>query len=286
MKHGLMMVSALVLAVGCEKANKGSIADDIPAGEVRLIGAGVAPRTVLTYQVDKGTHVTLDMVMHLGMEAPGLPIPAMPTIKMSMDETCTDVEPSGAMRFEVKVGSISADGSGPMAEAMAHASDMMKDMVYKFRLSPSGKIDDVSVDGLTGAMADVGAQMKNAIEQFAAPLPTDAVGKGSTWKFKRTGEANGVKMATVNQFELLELKDQIATFKVAGRVVAPSQTIEKNGISIKVDKMDGDVHGVIANDLKRFAPAGTFGMTMDMAMSAAGQKLKIHMTIDSEITAH
>ncbi len=286
MKHGLILVSALVLAVGCEKANKGSIADDLPADQVRLIGAGVAPRTVLKYQVDKGTHVTLDMTMKLGMEAPGLPIPPMPTIKMSMDETCTDVDPSGSMRFEVKVGSITADGSGPMAQAMAQASEMMKDMVYKFRLSPSGQIDDVTVDGLTGPMAEVGAQMKNAIEQFAAPLPADAVGKGSIWKFKRAGEANGVKMATVNQFELIELKDQIATFKVQGRVVAPSQTIEKNGISIKVDKMDGDVHGTIANDLKRFAPAGTFGMTMDMAMSAAGQKIKMHMTIDSEITAH
>ncbi len=280
------MVSALVLAVGCEKANKGSVADDLPTGEVVLIGAGVDPRTVLKYQVDKGTHVTLDMTMKLGMSAPGVPIPAMPLIKMSMDETCTDVDPSGFMRFEVKVGAITADGSGPMADAMERASDMMKNMVYKFRLSPSGKIDEVTVDGLTGPMADVGTQMKNAIEQFAAPLPTEPVGKGSTWKFKRSGEANGVKMATVNQFELVELKDQIATFKVQGRVVAPPQTIEKNGMTVKVDKMDGDVHGTIANDLKRFAPAGTFGMTMDMAMAAAGQKLKMHLTIDSEIVAH
>lgn len=286
MKHGLMMVSALVLAVGCEKANKASVADDLPAGEVRLIGAGVDPRTVLRYQVDKGTHVTLDMVMNIGMEAPGVPIPAMPTIKMSLDETCTDVEPSGLMRFEVKVGSITADGTGPMADAMAKATDMMKNMAYRFRLSPSGKVDDVTVDGLTGPMADVGTQLKNAIEQFAAPLPTEPVGKGSTWKFKRAGEANGVKMATVNQFELIDLKDQIATFKVEGRVVAPSQKIEKNGISIQVDKMDGTVHGTIANDLKRFAPAGTFDMTMDMAMSAAGHKIKMHMSIDSEITAH
>ena len=67
---------------------------------------------------------------------------------------------------------------------------------------------------------------------------------------------------------------------------APAQSIEKNGMSIKLDKMDGKVHGTIANDLKRFAPAGTFGMTMDMAMSAAGQKLTMHMKIDSEITAH
>lgn len=286
MKHGLMMVSALVLAAGCEKANKGSVVEDMPTGEVVLIGAGVDPRTVLTYQVEKGTHVTLDMVMNIGMEVPGMRTPPMPTIKMSMDETCVDVEPTGAMRFEVKVASITADGTGPMADAMAQAGDAMKNMSYRFRLSPAGKIDDVTVAGLTGPMAQIGSQMKDSIEQFTAPLPTGPVGKGSTWKFKRAGEANGMKMATINQFELLDLQGGVATFKIDGRVVAPAQSIEKNGMSIKLDKMDGKVHGTIANDLKRFAPAGTFGMTMDMAMSAAGQKLTMHMKIDSEITAH
>ena len=144
----------------------------------------------------------------------------------------------------------------------------------------------VAVEGLTGPMAELGTQMKGAIEQFAAPLPDEPVGKGSTWKFKRTGEANGVKMATVNEFELVDLKDQVATFEVKGHVVAPPQDIKKNGMTIKLEKMDGEVTGTIANDLKRFAPAGNFGRSMNMAMSAAGQKIKMHMKMDSEITAH
>ncbi len=287
MKHGLLMLSALVLAVGCEKANKDgtTVADDLAPGEIRLIGAGTDPRTLLRYDVAKGTNVTLDMVMNISIEAPGMPMPSMPPIRMSMDETCTDVEPDGNMRFEVKVGSVSADGTGPMADAMGQVGDMMKNMKYTFRLSPSGRIDDVQVEGLTGPMADVGKQMKDSIEQFAAPLPDVPVGKGSTWRFKRAAEANGVKMATVNDFELVDFKDQVATFKVKGRVVAPSQTINQKGMSINLDKMDGDVTGLIANDLRRFAPAGTFAMTIEMSMSAQGQKVKMKMKMASEITA-
>lgn len=287
MKLGLLMATSLVLFAGCEKANKGSTADDkLAPNEVKLIGAGVDPKQVLRYQVDKGTTVTLDMVMNISIDAGGMPVPQMPTIRMSMTETCTDVEPGGAMHFDVKVGDMSADGSGQMAQAMDMVKDMMKNMSYKFRLQPNGKIDDVQVEGLTGPMADMGNQMKQSIEQFAAPLPDEPVGKGSTWKFKRTGEANGVKMATVNDFELVSLENNVATFKVAGKVVAPAQSIQKNGIDIKLDKMDGKVSGTIANDLKRFAPSGTFDMTMDMAMSAAGQKVKMSMKVDSEITAH
>jgi hypothetical protein len=288
MKLGLLMVSALALVASCEKAkNGGSTADDnLAPNEVKLIGAGVDPKQVLRYQVEKGTSVTMDMVMNIHIDAGGMPVPQMPTIRMSMSEACTDVEADGAMRFDVKIGDITADGGGQMAQAMDMVKDMMKNMTYTFRLQPNGKIDDVQVSGLTGPMADMGNQMKQAIEQFAAPLPDVPVGKGSTWKFKRTGEANGVKMATVNEFELLGLENNVATFKVHGRVVAPGQTIEKNGMTIKLDKMDGDVNGTIANDLKRFAPSGKFDMTMDMAMSAAGQKVKMTMKIDSEITAH
>jgi hypothetical protein len=291
MKHGILMVSALALLASCQKAddaNKASkIEDDLAPGEVKLIGAGVDPKLQLRYDVAKGTSVTLDMTMKIKIDAGGLPVPQMPTIKMSMVEDCTDVEADGNMRFHVKVASLTTEGSDPkMAQAMEMVADMMKDMVYTFRLSPSGKVDDVKVEGLTGPMAEVGTSMKDSIEQFAAPLPEEPVGKGSRWKFKRSGEANGVKMATVNEFELVDFKDQIATFKVIGRVVAPAQTINKSGVTVQLEKMDGQVTGTIANDLKRFAPAGNFGMTMNMRMSAQGQKINMKMTMNSEITAH
>ena len=288
MKHGILMVSALALLASCEKAKDAAsqIEDDLPPGEVRLIGAGVDPKVKLRYEVAKGTRVTLDMVMKIKIDAGGLPVPQLPVIKMSMNEECTEVDTAGNMRFEVKVGALTSDGAGQMAQAMDMVGDMMKNMVYRFRMSPSGKVDDVQVEGLTGPMAELGTSMKDSIEQFAAPLPEEPVGKGSTWKFKRTGEANGVKMATVNQFELIDYKDQVATFKVAGRVVAPAQTINKNGMTVNLEKMDGNVSGTIANDLKRFAPTGNFGMTMNMKMSTAGQKISMKMTMDSEITAH
>lgn len=288
MKHGMLVVSALALLAGCEKAGSSKKAelDDMPAGQVRLVAAGAAPLTQLRYQVEKGTKVTLDMTMRMSMDAGSVPVPQLPVMHMSMNEECIDVEPSGAMRFEVRVGSLTADGSGQMADAMAMVSDMMKNMVYRFRLSPSGKVDDVQVDGLTGPMAQIGTQLKDSIEQFAAPLPEEPVGKGATWKFKRTGKANGVEMATVNTFELVDLKDGVATFKVDGRVVAPTQTIEQMGIKVRLDKMDGKVSGTIANDLKRFAPSGKFGMTMAMSMSAQGQKVNMKMTMDSDLSSH
>jgi|JI10StandDraft_1071094.scaffolds.fasta_scaffold02345_6 hypothetical protein len=288
MKHGLLLVSALVLAGGCEKDGKGSkVVDDVPVGEVRLVGAGVEPRAPLRYRVDKGTHVTMDMVARIGIDAGGMPVPQLPTMRMSMDETCTAVEPSGDMRFEVTVASFDVDGGNPqMAQAMDAVRDMMKNMVYRFRMSPSGKIDDVQVEGLTGPMAQIGNQMKQSIEQFAAPLPEEPVGKGSTWKFKRSGEANGVKMATVNEFELVDLQGDVATFKVKGRVIAPAQSINQGGVSAKLERMDGTVSGTIANDLRRFAPSGTFDMKLDMRMSAMGQTINMKMTMDSEISTH
>ncbi|HVV87283.1 MAG TPA: DUF6263 family protein [Kofleriaceae bacterium] len=288
MKQGLLMVSALVLSFGCEKAGKDSsqLADDLPANEVHVLGVGADPKVKLRYDVPKDSHVVLDMKARMGMSSPAMPQAMNFNVDASMDETCTDVEPSGDMRFEIKVASVSVDAPGVPSSAADMVKDAMGNMVYRFRMSPSGKIDDVQVDGLTGPMAQMGESMKQSLEQFAAPLPDDAVGKGSTWKFKRTAEANGVKMATLAKFELVDFKDGVATFNVDGRVVAPKQTIEKNGISVELKKMDGTISGTIANDLHRLAPQGNFKMTIDMTMGAMGKSIGMKMTMDSDITAH
>jgi hypothetical protein len=277
MKTGLLMVSALLLVGGCEKANKGSLADDIPVGKVRLIGAGVDPKVQLRYHVDKGTHTAVDMTMKMTMETSAAQLPAVPVIKMTMDETCTDVEANGDMRFEVKVVSIDVDGP---------AADMMKDamggMVMRFRTSPTGKVSETEVTGLTGPMAQLGEQMKSTVEQFAAPLPEEAVGKGSTWKFKKTAKANGIEVSTIANFTLVDFKDDVATVKVDGRMSAPPQTVQM----AKLEKMDGTVTGTIANDLRRMAPTGTFGADINMKLSAMGQNMTMRMTVDAEMTSH
>lgn len=291
MKRGMILVSALaflpVYGAGCEKANKGTTADDkMPANQVQLVGAGVDPKVQLRYNVAKGTKVDLDMVMTMSMEAAGRAAPSLPTMRMSMSEECTDVEAGGAMRFLITFGDFSADGGGPMAGAMDTVKDMMKDMRYRFRMSPSGKIDDVQVEGLSGPMAQMGSQLKDSIEQFAAPLPEEPVGKGSTWKFKRGGEVNGIKMSTVSQMELVSYENNVATIKVDGRVMAPSQTVDMKGMSFKLHKLDGKVGGTIANDLTRLAPSGSFGMTMDMSMEIMGRKADMKMKLDTEMTSH
>ena len=285
MKRGLLLVGALVAAIGCDKAAPKPIADDLPAGEVRLLAAGAEPRAVLRYQVAKGSHSKLAMTMRIALAAGGMPVPQPPRVHMAMDEECVDVEPSGAMRFEVTIGSVTTEGSGQMADALNMASDMMKNLVYRFRMSPSGQVDAVVVDGLTGPMAELGTQLKDSIEQFAAPLPAEPVGKGATWKFKRSSKTSGVDVATVSQFELVDLADHVATFKVRGRVVAPHQTIDRMGISLELVKMDGKVSGIVTNDLHRFAPTGTFGVTMDMTVSMRGKELSMKTTVDSEMTA-
>ncbi len=285
MTHRLLLVGALAAAIACHKAAPQPIVDDLPAGEVRLLAAGAEPRAALRYQVAKGSHSKLAMTMRITLAAGGMPVPQPPVVRMAMDEECVDVEPSGAMRFEVTIGAVTNEGSGQMADAMNMASDMMKNLVYRFRLSPSGQVDAVVVEGLTGPMAELGTQLKDSIEEFAAPLPAEPVGKGATWKFKRSGKTSGIDVATVSEFELVELADQVATFKVSGRVVAPHQTIDRMGMALELVKLEGTVAGTVTNDLRRFAPTGTFGVTTDMTVSLQGKKLSIQTTIDSEMTA-
>ena len=288
MKHGMLVVSALALLAGCEKANKGGLTkadEDLAPGEVKLLGAGVDPKVQLRYAVEKGTHTTVDMKVKMKMSVMGQS-PPIPVMKMTMDETCTDVEPDGNMRFEIKVASIDIEATDAQAQQVAsRMRDGMGNMVYRFRVTPSGKVDDVQVEGLTGEMAQLGQQMKGAMEQFAAPLPEEPVGKGSKWKYKKSGESNGVTMATVAEFELVDYKDQVATFKVGGRVGAPPQEINQGGVSAKLKKVAGTMSGTIANDLKRMAPTGNFDMDIDMSFEAMGQSATMSMSMDTTMTA-
>lgn len=290
MKHGLIMVSALALlgSAGCEKANKGGLnkADDaLPPNQIKLGSTGADPKVKLRYAVEKGTHTTVDMKVKMSMSAMGQSMP-IPVMTMAMDETCTDVDADGNMRFEIKVASLDIEsGSAQAAQIAEQMKSAMGDMVYRFRVSPTGKVDEVQIEGLTGPMAQLGQQMKGAMEQFAAPLPDEAVGKGSTWKFKKSGEANGVQMSTVTDFELVDVKDQVATFKVGGRVGAPPQTISQGGVSAKLKKMEGKISGQLSNDLKRMAPTGNFDMDLNMSMEAMGQSVTMTMSMDTTMTA-
>jgi hypothetical protein len=118
MKHGLLMVSALALLAGCEKADKSksTLADDLPVDTIKVVGAGVDPKVQLRYAVEKGTSSSVDMTLKMKMTTSAMAIPALPVVKMAMDMTCTDVEADGRMRFEMKVASIDVDASSAQAE--------------------------------------------------------------------------------------------------------------------------------------------------------------------------
>jgi hypothetical protein len=127
--------------------------------------------------------------------------------------------------------------------------------------------------------------MKDSVEQFAAPLPEEPIGKGATWRFKRAAKAEGLDVATINRYELVEAGEGNPTFAVGGQVVAPRQKVERLGGSLELLAIDGKVSGRFANDLRRFAPAGTFGVSMDMTVLSQKKRIKMHLELDSSITA-
>lgn len=265
---------------------QGGVHGPLEPGEVRVVSAGDEPRTQLRYHVAKGTRVKLALSMKMSVEAGGTPVPQPPSFTLTMVEQCVDVEPSGTMRFEIDMGSMTFDGTGVMTEVMRTGIEAMEHLVLHFRLAPSGAIDDIEVQGQTAASAAVAAQLKDNLEQFAVRMPDRPVGPGAVWKTRRVVRSGGVEMSTVNRYVLRALVGPVATVEVSGRIRAPVQTVNQGGVTVQVTRVRGTGTGTFANDLRRFTVNGQNDMTMDMTLAVNGQVVAMHMVGTVTVTSN
>jgi hypothetical protein len=287
------LLLAVVIGLGSAQAacDKGSRATATSGPEIKVIEAGSGPKQTLRFTAQKGLKKVMVMAMDMGMtiDVGGSPRDQqVPTMKMTMDLTVTDVAANGDIRYEFKLRDpeVVDDPSNPSVGAVKQALAGMSGLSGSAVVTNRGFAKQVEVNvppGATPQVAQFVDSLKQSMGQISAPLPEEPVGVGAKWETTQKLEQNGLKLQQVATNELTHLDGNTITFDVAIKQTAAPQKIVKDGVTVDLQSYSGSGTGRTTIDLTQLVPkAGHVAMKSDMQMVAGGQQLG--MGLDLKIT--
>jgi hypothetical protein len=274
---------------GCEKANKGNE----ETAKTTVLDEGAEPKFMLRYSIPEGSKQTLDMVMDMTMNMSGAGMPGgdivLPRIIMVTDVEIPKVGKDGGMdmvmvttdvQLEDRPGSMEG-----MAGMMAGEMDGIKGMRMTATLMPNGQTKNMKLDesSVSAKMREQMKQTEQMVDQMTTILPDVAVGKGARWRVEQTVKQQGMRMNMTATYEVLEVDANGALIKSDIEMTAPEQTIEQNGVKVKLESMKGTGGATSTLDFKKMVESIEATIDMDMRMSAMGQSINATMGMQMQI---
>ncbi|MCY7276361.1 MAG: DUF6263 family protein [Phormidesmis sp. CAN_BIN44] len=216
--------------------------------KVELLNAGAQPQQVLRFKpaVNTTETSTISLSVEVKLSIPSVSSAPgsikLPSTKMIMETIVTKIDPNGDIHYKFRYtdADITGDASTPAA-VLKEARTEVKKMVGAsglFVMDDRGNTKSTSlsipkgVDATTRQMLE---QSFRSLEQLSAPLPEAAVGIGAKWRTLMPVKLYGISLNQTAAYELVSLKDGVATLKVGVEQQAQGQKIAMTGIPKGVD---------------------------------------------------
>lgn len=280
----VVVAAGLMWAGGCEKAAK----DRIEKSTMTMVDPGAEPRFTLRYAIPAGATQALDMVMDMDMAMEGAGMGGlgdikMPRMVMRSDVEVTKVHGDGAMDLSMTTTDVRVeDRPGAMAGlAGAMESELagMNGMRMTMTLTPNGRSKHMKLDekSVSPAVREQMKQTEQMLDQMTALLPDEPVGVGARWRVEQTIRQQGMRINFAYTYEVQEVSETGALITADVEMSAPEQTIEQNGMKVKLSSLTGGGRFTNRLDFDKLVERVEGRLDLDMAMSAAGQWVTMEM---------
>ncbi|MCY7274840.1 MAG: hypothetical protein LH702_14210 [Phormidesmis sp. CAN_BIN44] len=216
--------------------------------KVELLNAGAQPQQVLRFKPVVNTTETSTISLNIDVKSSSPSISGaprsikLPSPKMTMETIVTKIDPNGDIHYKFRYTDvdITGDASIPAAVLKAARTEVKKMVGVSglFVMDDRGTTKSTSlsipkgVDATTRKMLE---QSFRSLEQLSAPLPEAAVGIGARWRTLMPVKLYGISLNQTAAYELVSLKDGVATLKVGVEQQAQGQKIAMTGIPKGVD---------------------------------------------------
>jgi Family of unknown function (DUF6263) len=253
---------------------------------VKLLDAGAAPQTDLSYALTKGTSQKVAMLMDMavslksgGQSVPQTPVPRM---TMTFDTQTADRNAAGEFKIDSRLTAASVDANGAQQEQMAHALrpqvEAMKGLGLIYWVDPKGHVHDVKLDippSVPPSAQQIMGGMSQSFESMVTPLPKEPVGVGARWQVVSRMATGGADILQSAVYTLKSRSDGRATLDVTIVQLAAGDTIHTAqmpaGMSAKVRSFNSAGTGSTQVDLKSVAPeGGTMSLKTGMVITVQG----------------
>ncbi len=225
---------------------------------VELLSTGAEPRQVFRLKPAPQSKQTVTMVMKmdlgLSVEGSAAPRNQVPATVMTFETLVNRVDPNGDIHYQFRYTNVDVQG----------ATDLPAAALKKLR----SQLQELK--GMNGAVVtDNRGQMKSgkfnlpptldpqakqmlksfsqSVEQMSAPLPEPAIGVGAKWRVITSPKVAGIQLSQSTAYELVGLRNNVATLKIAIDQQAPPQTIDfdkaSKDVTVTLKSMTGKGQG-------------------------------------------
>lgn len=253
-----IVLTALLVLNGCKSETAKDAKQSDP---VLVLDAGQEPRSVLRYDITRGT--TMSSTMEYGLASlattrTGAALAVTPGVRLHIVSGPTLEGKRGTTRFDVRI--IKAEPIVPEGIDPAVAQDLRKSASVLNNVGGWAEIDDRGIVkraelNEAAQRADVPVRLLimliNARTSLARViLPAEAVGVGASWEARKDLVLYGFEINQVDTYTLKEKIGDELKLNVSIRQSAPAQTLtfEEEGVEISLRSLEMDASGqVIAN---------------------------------------
>ncbi|GAB4183096.1 MAG: hypothetical protein Fur006_19670 [Coleofasciculaceae cyanobacterium] len=263
---------------------------------LKLLNTGTEPRQPLRLKPAENAKQTAQMTMIIDMEmsvgGKTLPVPAPPSMQMTMESNVTKLDANGDIHVNISYldSDVVADASTPpgLVNAMRSQLKQLVGMSTSAILDNQGNTKQVKFnypEGLDPNTKQMMEQMLNSIQQTSLPVPSEPVGVGAKWQFPNSFAVNGMTFNPITTCELVELKDNVATLQVNIEQQADLQKINLPGLpantSVNLKSFASQGNGQVTIALDRILPIrSNMSVNTNMKMAVKDATSQQEQTID------
>ena len=267
--------------------------------QIELVNAGGEPRQQLRFTPAANTKQTVKMTMKIdaAMSVGGQTQPTMatPPMQMTMEAQVTKVDANGDIHanFSYTDADIVADANTPkeMVSAMRTQLNKVVGMSGSMVIDNQGNTKNVSLnvpetaDPNTKQMVQ---QTVSSLKQISSPVPTEAVGVGGKWRYPSSATVNGMTLKQTATYELVGLKDNVATIQVNVEQQGAGQKMNPPGLppgaSVDLKSLTSQGNGKVTMALNRILPmnsAMSVRSNMEMGVKESSSEKETTMGMQS-----
>jgi hypothetical protein len=240
--------------------------------------------------------MTMDMDMAMSVGGQTQPAFDSPPIKMTMESEVKKVDANGDIHTDFSYSDadvVAAKNTQPqLVNAMRAQVKKLVGLRGSMIVDNQGNTKQANfntpetLDPNTKKMVE---QMVTSLKQLSSPVPSEAVGVGAKWKIPNSVTANGMTMNQSSTYELVDIKDNVASLQVSMEQQAGTQKINPQGLppgaSIDLKSMNSQGNGKLKLALNQVMPiSSTMSMRSKSQMSVKEPNTEKATTMDMNVS--
>ena len=264
--------------------------------KVKLLNPGAQPRQKLRFQPAVGSKQQSVMTTKtdMKMSVDGQPVRAfaVPATVVTINTVINKVEPNGDIGYDFSYSDINVvkdpNVDPKLLEAMRKQFAQIKEMKGSGVMDSLGNTKQfnlVLADVKDPLLKQTMQQFSNSLSKISSPVPEEAVGKGAQWVTTNTIEFNGIKITQTETYNLIDVKDGVATVQTKVQQQAqPMQKVSLPGLppnaALTLQSYNGNGQGnsqIVLNKLMPVSSNASIASNINWDGKFSPQTKKINM---------